>query len=147
MSKRVYLIGSLRNPLVPELGALLRSKGFDVFDCWHAAGPEADDYWQRYTAARGQTYDEALRDYPAQHVFQYDKRHLTASDIAVLVMPAGKSAHLELGFFIGRREALGLPTNGVIYLPDPPDRYDAMYAFASKVCVGLDELLTTVRGY
>lgn len=145
MTRRVYLIGSLRNPEVPKLAATLRAAGWDVFDGWHSAGPEADDYWQRYATERGQTYEQALRDYPAQHVFQFDKRHIVAADAAVLVMPAGKSAHLELGFFIGRREALGLPNTGFIFLPDKPDRFDAMYAFSARVCVGESELMECLK--
>lgn len=142
----VYLIGSLRNPAVPDLAKLLRAEtGVEVFDCWYAAGPEADDYWQAYATARGQTYDEALRDYPAQHVFQYDKRHLTRCDAAVLVLPAGKSGHMEFGWFMGRREAIGLPANGFIYMPEEPERYDVMYAFATRVCADVQQLVKEIE--
>ena len=40
--KTIYLIGSLRNPKIPEIGRQLRDLGFDVLDDWFAAGPRAD---------------------------------------------------------------------------------------------------------
>ena len=49
----IYLIGSLKNPLVPKTGVLLRENGFEVFDDWYAAGPEADDMWQEYEQLKG----------------------------------------------------------------------------------------------
>ena len=50
MSDVLYLIGSLRNPRVPELAKRLRqdNPGLEVFDDWYSAGIEADDYWKEY---------------------------------------------------------------------------------------------------
>src|SRR5688572_25528020 len=104
--RSIYLIGSLRNPDIPALGHLLRRQGWDVFDDWHAAGPEADDYWLQYEKSKGSTYKEALSGYAAKHVFAFDKFHLHRVDAGVLVLPAGKSGHLELGYLAG----LGKPT-------------------------------------
>ena len=133
--KRVYLIGSLRNPAVPAMANALRAEGFEVFDDWFAAGPEADDHWQRYEKNRGSTYQQALDGRPAQQVFGYDKANLDRADMAVLLLPAGKSGHLELGYFIGK----GKP--GFIALPEEPERFDVMYAFATAVCTDFDTLI------
>lgn len=138
--KRVYLIGSLRNPHVPTLAAALRADGLEVFDDWHAAGPDADDHWQRYETNRGSTYQQALAGRPARQVFEYDKANLDRADVAVLLMPAGKSAHLELGYFIGR----GKP--GFIACPEDVGRYDVMYRFANAVCTTYAQLVEAVRG-
>jgi len=59
------------------VGNELRKLGFEVFDDWFAAGPEADDKWRDYEKARGRTY-------------------------VVLFLPAGKSGHIELGYAIGK---------------------------------------------
>lgn len=123
--RSIYLIGSLRNPEVPKVAEKLRIAGFEVFDDWYAAGPEADDCWQRYETARGRSYAEALHGYAAKHVYEFDKYHLDRCDMAVLLLPAGKSGHLELGYVAG----LGKPT--FIYLDKTPERYDVMYQFAS----------------
>src|SRR3990172_601026 len=120
--RSIYLIGSLRNPEVPKLAAALRAAGHEVFDDWYAAGPEADDYWQRYEQdERGHSYIEALAGYAASHVFEYDRKHLDRCNTGVLLMPAGKSSHLELGYMIGQ----GKP--GFIVLPSEPERFDVMY--------------------
>jgi len=125
--KRVYLIGSLRNPVVPELGRTLRRAGLEVFDDWHAAGPEADDHWQKYEQARGHSFIQALKGAAAQHVFAFDRENLDASDAAVLILPAGKSGHLELGYMAGK----GKKT--YILIDKEPDRFDVMYCFATGV--------------
>jgi len=124
----VYVIGSLRNPRVPVVAAAIRAAGFDAFDDWYAAGPEADDIWQRYEQQRDHTYATGLAGWHADHVYSFDRHHLTRCGRGVLVLPAGKSAHIELGFMIG----LGKP--GFILLESgEPDRWDVMYKFATVV--------------
>ena len=132
--RSLYIIGSLRNPEIPGIAYQLRDYGHDVFDDWYAAGPHADDHWKDYEVARGRSYIEALDGYPAGQVFRYDKSHLDRCQAAVLVLPAGKSGHLELGYFIGS----GKP--GYILLPPGNDRWDVMYRFATKVVSSVVEL-------
>ena len=139
ISECIYLIGSLRNPRIPVLAEDLRSRGWEVFDDWHAAGPEADDHWQRYEEARGHDYITALAGYAANHVWAYDKAHLDRASRGVLVLPAGKSGHLELGYMIGQ----GKP--GYILLDKEPERYDVMYRFADAVCETDDELFKALE--
>lgn len=133
----VYLIGSLRNPLVPEVAKAIREATNDeVFDDWYAAGPEADDYWRDYERGRGHSYSDALRGFAAKHVFDFDKFHLDRADVGVLMLPAGKSGHLELGYLSGR----GAST--YILLDKEPERFDVMYQFANRgVYTTLDDLL------
>src|SRR5438034_1270844 len=121
----VYLIGSLRNPEVPKIASRLREAGLEVFDEWYAAGPTADDCWRDYEKARGNSYLEGLSGLAAKHVYSFDLRHLDRSEAALLVLPAGKSGHLELGFAIGK----GKP--GYILLEPGVDRWDVMYQFAT----------------
>lgn len=130
---KVYLIGSLRNQEIPKLAQEIRKLGFEVFDDWYAAGPEADDKWRDYEKARGHTYREALRGFAADHVYQFDKKHLDECNIAILYLPAGKSAHLELGYVIGKEKT------GYILL-DNPERWDVMYLFAQGVFQNFAEL-------
>lgn len=140
MQKSIYLIGSLRQPdKVQAVAKVFRQDGWDVFDDWLAAGPEADDYWQKYSNNKGQNVREALKDHAAQHVFHYDKKHLDRCSFALLVLPAGKSGHLELGYFLGR----GKP--GFILLDGEPERFDVMYNFADAVFTSLDEAASSIR--
>lgn len=98
----VYIIGSLRNPQVPEIGKKLRAVGLDVFDDWYGAGPEADDKWKEYEQLRGRSYQEALQGFAAKQVFEFDKKHLDRCEVCVLVYPAGRSGHLEFGYSMGK---------------------------------------------
>ena len=132
--KSVYLIGSLRNSQIPVLGNLLRAEGYEVFDDWFGAGPEADDYWQKYEQGRGRNYKDALAGYAVNNVFSFDKHHLNRVDRVVLVMPAGKSGHLELGY------AAGLGKETYIVFDKEPERWDAMYRFADEVYMSYDEM-------
>lgn len=138
-TRKVYVIGSLRNPQVPEVSKELRAAGFEVFDDWFAAGPEADDYWQRYEKAKGNDMRAALGGHAATHVFEFDKRHLDAADMVVLVLPAGKSGHLELGYSLGR----GKP--GYILMPEEPERFDVMYKFATGIALSTEELVKMLK--
>lgn len=130
----IYVIGSLRNPLIPEIGNALREIGLEAFDDWFAAGPEADDSWKTYEQGRGSTYSGALMGYAAKHVFDFDKFHLDRVDSGLLVLPGGRSAHLELGYMIGR----GKP--GYV-LMDTPDRWDVMYRFCERVFFSKEEMV------
>lgn len=131
----IYLIGSLRNPEVPKIANILRAEGHEVFDQWYGAGPNADDCWQEYCKQKGMNYKEALADHGAQHVYNFDRTFLMRSDTVVLVLPAGKSGHLELGW------ALGQGKKGFILLSGEPDRYDVMYNFADGVAYTPGELV------
>lgn len=133
--RSLYLIGSLRNPQIPTIGNKLRGIGYDVFDDWFAAGERADDCWQAYENQRGRTLTEALQGYAARHVFAFDKYHLDRCSLGVLVLPAGKSGHLELGYLIGRSKP------AYILCPEEPERYDVMYQFATKVFTSVEEML------
>ena len=135
---RIYLIGSLRNrERVQDLAERLREDGHEVFDDWLAPGPEADDNWKEYSEARGDTYEEALQGYAAKHIYDFDKFYIDRADVGVLVMPAGKSGFLELGYMIGRGKRCYI-------LMDNPDRWDVMMLFADKVVFRVDDLLQCI---
>lgn len=131
----IYLIGSLRNPSIPKIGNRLREAGFEVFDDWFAGGPIADDSWQEYEKARGTPYDVALRGYAARHVFDFDKYHLDRADVGILVLPAGKSGHLELGYMAGRGKRT------YVLFDQEPERWDVMYQFTDGVFFDLEKLM------
>jgi hypothetical protein len=133
--KVIYLIGSLRNPEVPKIANHIReATGLEVFDDWYAAGPEADDKWRDYERHRGRSFREALGGLAAKNVFTFDRTNLERADTAILVLPAGKSGHLELGWILGGGK------RGYILIDDP-ERWDVMYQFATGVFDQLDHLI------
>jgi len=137
--KSIYLIGSLRNEYVPLVGDRLRSCGFEVFDEWYSAGPEADDYFKKYHIERGIKYEDALKGYAARHIFNFDRYHLDRCDCAVLLLPAGRSGHLELGYMAGK----GKPT--YVLMETDSDRWDLMYQFSNGVYFEIDKLIEELQ--
>lgn len=138
--RRIYLIGSLRNEQVQVIAQQIRERtGHTVYDDWFSAGPKADDHWQEHQNYKGLTFKEALAGEAAQHVFHFDKKFLDRSDTVVLLLPAGKSGHLEFGY------AIGHGSEGFILFDAVPERYDVMYNFASEVFFNVDELIERLR--
>lgn len=138
--KSIYIGGSLRNPKIVEVAnAIQEQVGIEAFADWFAVGPEADDYWKKYNEARKRSYPQALAAYDAMNTFKFDKVHLDRTDGMVLVMPAGKSAHLELGYTVGR----GKPA--YILFEGEPERWDLMYNFATEIFFSLDALIGELK--
>lgn len=135
----IYLIGSLRNENIPKLAKALRKEGHEVFDDWHCPGPETDDYWQAYEKSRGRSYADALNAPHAWNVFRFDKLHLDRASAVVLIMPAGRSGHLEFGY------SIGMGKRGFVFFDKEPERWDVMYRFATAVCFGPGELIKQLR--
>jgi len=124
----IYVASSWRNLYQPNIVALLRSAGHDVYDFrhpvdgdngfhWSAIDPEWEDW-------APQAYREALRHPVAQDGFRKDYRAMRAADMCVVVLPSGRSSHLEAGWFIGA----GKPV--IIYIPEPVEP-ELMYLLAS----------------
>jgi nucleoside 2-deoxyribosyltransferase len=134
MTKVIYVIGSLRNKNIPIIGNELRKLDFEVFDDWFSPGPHADDFWRQYEKVKNSTYKQALNGWAAKHIFEFDKFHLDRCDIGVLVMPAGKSCHLELGYLIGKGKTC------YILFDKEPVRWDVMCRFANDVFFDIEEL-------
>lgn len=136
----IYLIGSLRNREVPVVGEYLRKEtGHEIFDEWWTGSEDADDWLRDYFKFRKLGYKEAIHSYAARNTFEFDKKHLNRADCAVLVMPAGKSGHLELGYIIGQ----GKP--GFILFDAEPERVDIMHNFANDVFFNKEDLVKAIK--
>ena len=139
--QKIYLIGSLRNPSIEGIAKQLRAAGFDVFDDWYAIGPEADDHWKTYEQNRGRNFKQALDGQVCTNAFNFDKRNIDAADIGVMVMPAGKSGHTEMGYMAGQGKR-----TYVLLEPDV-DRWDIMYKFFTGVEYDVESLIKTLLAY
>lgn len=135
----LYLIGSLHNPQIPIIAATIRKTKWDVFDDWYAAGPEADVKWREYEIQRGHSYVDAVRGRHACEILQVDKKYLDKADAGLLVLPAGRSGHLELGYLVGRNA----PT--YILLDKEYETWDIMLGLATAVWDDLEAVLVTLE--
>jgi nucleoside 2-deoxyribosyltransferase len=134
----IYVAGPLNSNRVRKVAIKLRESGYDAFDDWHSAGPHADEEWQKHEIERGRPFSEAIRGYHARLVVDFDQHHINRCDAFVLVAPAGKSTHIELGYAIG----LGKPS--FVLFDGEPDRYDVMYGLAT-CCFSFEQLLLEIE--
>lgn len=139
--KSVYVMGALANPEIPFIGNKIRRLGFIVYDNWWASGYDADSYLRHYTTIKKLNYKQTLQDPAAVNTYNFDKNLMDKSNIAVLIMPAGKSAHLELGYFIGT----GKP--GYVLFDKVPSKIDIMYQFAVDIFFEFNELAEELKKY
>lgn len=117
MSK-IYVASSWRNEYQQRVVNALRNVGHEVYDFKNPpdgkAGfhwSEIDPNWQDWTT---QQYIKALRHEYAQFGFNRDFDAMKAADACVLVLPCGRSAHLEAGWMkgAGKRVYAYIPYNG-----------------------------------
>ena len=139
----IYIIGSLRNKNIPIVANKLReaNKDWEIFENWHSSGPEADDFLRDYCKGKGLSYKETLKDPAAVNTYNFDKRHMTRATDVVMVMPAGKSGHLELGWAIGKGK------RGYVLFDKEPERVDIMYQFSKDLFFDFNELVEELKKY
>jgi len=101
----VYVASSWRNPIQPAVCAVLKAAGIDHYDFRNPAPgvsgfawSEIDPDWQNWTAEQ---YVKALDDPIAAEGYRLDFDAMQKADTFVLVLPCGRSAHLELGWAVG----------------------------------------------
>ena len=102
----IYVASSWRNAFQPDVVACLRHAGHFVYDfrrpAWDDSGfqwSEIDSDWQEWGF---EEYQIGLTHDLAQRGFKNDIDAMEKSEVCVLVLPCGRSAHLELGWFVGR---------------------------------------------
>jgi len=141
-AKRViYIIGSLKNRQVPIIANQLRKAlpDAEVFDSWYYCSEDADDWLRDCCKAKGLGYKDTLKDWGARHVYEFDHFHLTRATDVILIMPSGKSAHLELGWSLGQGK------RGYVLFDKEPERIDIMYQFATEIFFDFDELVVELE--
>ena len=141
---KIYVASSWRNEHQQYIVALLRMTGHDVYDFKH---PETGDagfhwgkisvHWQDWTLEQ---YREALKHEYAQFGFNRDFDAMKAADMCVLVLPCGRSAHLEAGWMkgAGKRVVAFVPPS---YKMEP----ELMYGMLDDICGDIDELMQFVH--
>ncbi|MDP2856498.1 MAG: hypothetical protein Q8P50_00785 [Bacillota bacterium] len=127
---RVYIVSSWRNAeTIRKMADYLRLRGMEVDDFTDSRGGERYVFDRYVFDARGCGLENAdamefLRDERVQRAFAEDKRGLDWAEGVLLILPAGRSAHLEAGYAVGKGKKL------VILGEFPPGEYDTMYGFA-----------------
>lgn len=142
---KIYVASSWRNRIQPDIVEQLREAGHEVYDFHHPepgndgfSWSEIDPNWRSWTTEQ---FRKALNHPIAVDGFTLDMNALRWCDACVLVLPCGRSAHLELGYAVGAGKktiALALPEFG-------PHEPELMYRMLNAVCLSVDEVKEALR--
>lgn len=142
---KIYVATSWRNERQPEVVAALRAANHEVYDFRHkSTDPNAEDdgfhwsdideAWQTWSPRK---FREALSHPLAETGYSGDKEGMDWADACVLVMPCGRSAHLEAGFMAGAGKLT------IVLLSDGEP--ELMYKLLGHVCVSMDEVKDVLK--
>lgn len=140
---RVYVASSWRNTRQPLVVAALRAFGHDVYDFRRPTPDDRGFAWIECASEEQlrdprRFRDEVLTHPVARRGFGYDMQALGGAEVTVLVLPCGRSAHLELGC------AVGLGQLTAVLLDDPLSEPELMYLMNTAICVSVPELVETL---
>ena len=141
---KIYVASSWRNEAQPAVVETLRNAGHEVYDFRKPhLGPgrrgvgfhwsTIDPNWQQWTPSQ---FKAALTTPLAADGMASDMMGLQWCDACVLVMPCGRSAHLELGWAIGANKRT------IILLSDGEP--ELMYGLADYLCETMPDVLSVL---
>lgn len=139
MKRRVYVASSWRNGHQPDVVQALRFAGHCVYDFRNPTPEESGFSWSEidrdWLNWSPEEFARELANNPlAAHHFGLDKAGLDWCDTCVLVLPCGRSAHLEAGYAIGQ----GKDTYFLLH----PDKFEPelMYKLGAGCSTSLEEI-------
>lgn len=148
--RRIYIASSWRNSIQPDIVAALRVAGHEVYDfrnpapgqhgfAWRDCGGEAATEGPGTGAKTIPSYLEAIRSDRAAEGFALDKAALDWCDTCVLVLPCGRSAHLELGY------AAGQGKDTYVLLHEDKFEPELMYLLNTAIVTHIDEAISMME--
>jgi hypothetical protein len=134
---KIYVASSWRNAHQPSVVEHLRSAGHEVYDFRNPphgdsgfAWSDIDPDWQTWTPKQ---WREALKHPLAVDGFKSDRDGMEWAEACVLVLPSGRSSHLEAGWMIGKGKRCA------VFAPEPVEP-DLMVGLCDGFVTTFDEL-------
>lgn len=142
---KIYLASSWRNARQPEVLAALRAAGHEVYDFRNPVPGNNGFGWKQLGLGdqrewMPEIFRNALKHPVAQQGFEFDMNALQDADATVLLLPCGRSAHLELGYAVGAEQATFVLTDKTL------DEPELMYLMCTGIATSLEELLQMLKG-
>lgn len=136
--RKIYVASSWRNMYYPEVVQRLREAGHEVYDFRNPPSGDPGFKWssvsENYMEWEPAEYREQLMHPKAVRQFANDIEAMESCDTCVLVLPCGRSAHTEAGWFAG----CGKKT--IVYIPERQEP-ELMYKLFDSVCCSMEELV------
>lgn len=134
---RIYVASSWRNEYQPVIVSMLRTAGHEVYDFPnppHSTGFKWSDIGLDLPCS-AEDYRAALLTHPrAAQGFMADFAAMRWADTCLLVLPCGRSAHLELGWMAGAGKR-------TLILTRDNEEPQLMALLADTICVSVEEVL------
>lgn len=142
---KIYVASSWRNPAQPCVVSDLRVAGHEVYDFKNPAPGNNGFGWRQLGMGDAKEWTphilrDALKHPVAQQGFKYDMDALRGCDACVLVLPCGRSAHLELGWATGAGKRTYVLTDSTL------DEPELMYLMCDGICLNMTELVAALGG-
>jgi hypothetical protein len=138
VSRRIYVASSWRNVFQPAVVTTLRIAGFEVYDFRNPAPGDNGFAWSSLDADwlnwSPENYVKLLDDPIAVDGFDKDMAAMERADTFVLVLPCGRSAHLEMGWAVGQGKQTAI-------LLDETFEPELMYRMVDHISTSLLDLL------
>lgn len=141
---KIYVASSWRNVRQQEVVRRLRDLGHEVYDFRNPSPGDNGFSWKQCASDSSLKDPRLFRDVVLTHPiavagFEKDMNALREAQVTVLVLPCGRSAHLELGW------ATGAGQKTIVLFDDHVDEPELMYRMNSILCADIDELCETLQ--
>lgn len=139
----VYVASSWRCEAQEEVVRKLREAGIDCYDFKNPNDQNTGFHWSEVMPSfdsKKQLCDQddyllALTEPRSIEGFGSDMDAMRRADTCVLVLPCGRSAHLELGWFVGKGKQTVVLLDGPVITPE------LMYLMVDHIATSVDEVL------
>lgn len=141
---RVYIAGSFKQrEICVEAGRRIRDAG--VY-CYVFCDDGSDAFFLSMKLRKGNLIDgftpmSAVQHNIVQNIYIANMQELSCADVVVLMLPCGKSAHMEAGYIKGVEGKL------IIYGEMIKGEFDAMYCMADLVTDNFQHVLEHLKLY
>ena len=140
---RIYLASSWRNLKYPVILQALRNQGHDVYDFKNPVEGEHGFLWKEldpdYTQWDAKAYIKILDNPAPKLAYGYNVNALENAQATVLILPCGKSAHLQLGYAVGKKQFTA------ILLEEGRVEPELMYKMVDCITPSLDILVKELK--
>lgn len=142
---RIYVASSWRNTEQPSIVAALRADGHEVYDFKNPAEGDNGFSWRQIPGPPREEwtpehFGRVVLQHPvAERGFNYDMTALRNATACVIVLPCGRSAHLEHGYSVGAGKLT------IVYQPTL-DEPELMYRMCDHYVWTLDAVRAALKG-
>ncbi len=140
---KIYVASSWRNEYFPNIVSILREAGYEVYDFRNPGDggdgfrwSDVSDKWLEWSPAEYR--DELMNNPKCDRQFANDLNAMESCDACVLLLPSGRSAHTEAGWFSGRGKKV------IVHIPIKQEP-ELMYRLFDAVTTTEAELLDALK--